>query len=129
VCPLSQLPAVVPSKLIPQAHRALSLGNQGIIFSRSNMRPLGNKGYHGDVFYLRLPWVRVETRPRCLAKPLKHTEQGPGGEGRWALKSFLWVGVLVGLDLLGHTAALRGVVWKEPSFGVRQTWIQFCPDP
>lgn len=68
-------------------------------------------------------------KTQVFSQTTKAHRAGPGGEGRWALKSFLWVGVLVGLDLLGHTAALRGVVWKEPSFGVRQTWIQFCPDP
>ena len=100
-------------KLILQPQRAPRARSRGIIFSRSNRLPLRNKGYHGDVFYLGLPGVRLETGPRYFS-PARQAGPHEQRAGRFR-KSLLSLGVLLGWDLRGLKEALGEERWKGPT--------------
>lgn len=93
------------------------LGTEVSFFPRSHMLPLGNKGYHGDVFYLGLPRVRLEMRPRCLSQTSEEAQSRAQWAEGWRVPQVSPLGVLVGLDLLAHVAVLgdtRGAqLWSQ----------------
>lgn len=94
----------MPIKLVLQTQGALSVGNQGVMFSRSNVPPLGNKGYHGDVFYLGLPGIRLETGPMYSRQ--SHRAVGSGSLPSWCP---------LGLHLLGYMTVLGEAKSKGPA--------------